>query len=327
MQVNKVNEINGLGMNVYLNHYDKKSIKKLLNTLILLKISWIRLEICSKKYNDPVSLEALSDFVKLCKFNKIVVVGLFSDFIPLTSMSVFFSEKLLKPIHTDVDRYLIFVNEIVKKLSSEVCIWEIWNEQNTRRFWGKVPSSIEYTEFVKKIATEIRGIKKDAKIMFGGIFGNDVDPVYRFIPNSIIANPKYIHEAINHKVGDYVDYYAFHPYTRECYFSLSTSKEIAKSIIDSIKKTQKYYTGLPLIVSEIGVSPVLNLRLNSKEIAKIYHEVINFCLGINLPVCIYALSDQSSVHYGILNPDRNFGFLDYHLNVKQLLKEFKNLAI
>lgn len=317
--------ITGLGMNVYLNHYDKESFHKLIETILLLKVSWIRLELCSYKFNDVKTIKKLHEFILMCKEKNILVVGLLADFIPLNTLNVFFPELRQKAVSSRIDSYLGFIDNLLTYLSKDIYIWEIWNEQNTKRFWVKSPSAKEYVFFAKQIACHIKLKQKDARFIFGGVFGNDVDKVYGFIPNSIIAEEKYIHRAINYGASKYLDYYAFHPYTRECFISVSSAEEIACSIINSIKKTLKYYKAIPLIITEIGVSPILNFRINAFFIAKIYKEVINFCNEKSIPVCIYALSDQSDIHYGRLNPDRNFGFLDYHLNAKDLLKEFKKI--
>lgn len=320
-----MSKLKGLGINVYINHFDSKSVGKLIDSLRLLNIRWVRLEICSEKFINKKKLRILKQFVQKCHALDITVVGLLSDFIPLSIQSVFFPQKQFVSVNDRLDEYLRFLDNVLKHTSEWITHWEVWNEQNTKRFWIHPPSPYEYTQFLKKVSEHIRASQKKAIIVFGGIFGNDVDPIYPFIPDSIVYKKGFLKESLKHGADTYADYFAFHPYTRKCYFSLASPHSVARSIIESIKKTRKKYRSIPLIITEIGVSPILNLRSKARGIAQVYKDVIQYCASIDMPVCIYALSDQSEGHYGSLNPDRDFGFFDYHLKPKKLLEEYLKL--
>lgn len=318
-------KLTGVGINVYINHFDTQSLESLLSSLKLLRIKWIRLEVCSEKYSSVDKLRFLGEFARKCVQEGIVVVGLISDFIPLTYQSVFHPEKKYRSVFDRKKSLGEFIKKVVHEVYPFISHWEIWNEQNTKRFWVRDPSPLEYMTFLREISSTIRSLQKNATIIFGGIFGNDLKPIYSFIPNSVIYRKGFIEACLQDGMSEIVDHVAFHPYTRKCYFSIASPQSIAQSIKDSIHLMREKYHDLPLIISEIGVSPILNPRMTAAGIAQVYKDVIDYCEKIDLPVCIYALSDQHEKHYGIVNPDRDFGFIDYHLKPKELLEEYLKL--
>lgn len=318
-------QLKGVGINVYINHFDKQSLESLRASLKLLRIKWIRLEICSEKYSSKEKIDSLAHFAKMCVDDGIKVVGLISDFIPLTYLNVFHPDNKLTSVYDRRSSLKKFVQRVVRGVHPYITHWEIWNEQNTKRFWVRDPSPSEYMILLHEISSAIRLLQKDACIIFGGVFGDDVKPIYPFLPQTVIYKKGFIEACLREGMEKVVDCVAFHPYTRKCYFSLASAESIAESIIDSIRLTCERYSDLSLIISEIGVSPLLNPRLTAAGIALIYKKVITYCEGIHLPVCIYALSDQHESHYGFINPDRDFGFVDYHLKPKKLLEEYIRL--
>ncbi|MBP9690952.1 hypothetical protein KBD81_02625 [Candidatus Woesebacteria bacterium] len=318
-------KIEGFGINVDINHFDEKSIDILIETILKIKARWVRLEICSNKYKEQDNLRALLMFTQKCHKKNIVVSVLFSDFVPLTFLNLFFPQKTYVPVIDRVEAYEKFVQHVVELLSGYVNHWEIWNEQNSKRFWIKSPSLDSYLIFLRRITVIIRAYQKDATIIFGGIFGNDVSPLYPPFIDSILLQKGFIQEALSQGAGEIVDFFAIHPYTRQCFITTSGHERVSESIIEKIEEARKVYSHIPLLVTEIGVSPLLNLRVGPREVALIYQKLLKYSESTQLPLCIYALADQQGNLYGKLNPDRDFGFLDYDLNPKPLLNEFLQL--
>ena len=320
-----MSKIIGFGITIDINHFDEASFQKKVTALKQLKVQWVRIEIDHTKYNNQQKLLRLKRFCLLCMHNNINVVGLLTQFIPLTVTNLFFSHTSFIPIMNQMDTYVIFIREIVTLLKESISSWELWNEQNSKRFWVDAPSPKEYVSFVATISNIIGDVDPSAQLIFGGVFGNDVSPLYPFVPKQILIHKQYIQECITLGIDKYIDLYAFHPYSRQCYFSLSNSESIFNSIKKNIQETKNAYKNIPLIISEIGVSPVLNPRLSPYDIARIYKGLIDYSEKIGIPTCIYILADQHSKHYSRFNPDRDFGFLDYQLNPKPLFNEFLKL--
>ena len=320
-----MSKLRGFGINIDINHFNDASFQKKVTALKQLKVQWVRIEIDHDKYASLQNRLRLQRFCALCFQNDIQVTGLLTQFIPLTLRNLFFSHDSFTPIIKQMDAYTIFVREIVMLLKEYIAFWELWNEQNSKRFWVDSPSPKEYVSFVTTISNIIYDVDPSAQLIFGGVFGNDVSPLYPFVPKKILIHQKYIQECITLGINKYIDLYAFHPYSRKCYFSLSTSAAIFTSIKKNIQETKNVYKDIPIIITEIGVSPVLNPRLGPYDIACIYKELIDYGEEIGIPVCLYILADQHSKHYSRFNPDRDFGFLDYQLNPKPLFYEFLKL--
>ena len=317
----KVLPLTGFGVNVDLNHFTSSDIDVLISSLQKLKVRWVRLEIDYLKYVEPEKLEAIDYFCDQCLKNNIAVVGLFSQFVPASLRNLFFPHHLHTPVMSNMKPFLSFVTTVVHRWKNNIFYWEIWNEQNSKRFWINKPSPKEYVTFLKQIHTIIRVQNPRAKLLFGGVNGNDITPMM-YMPKHYFHYKGFIEECINLGAAKYVDMFAFHPYTLSCYISFKTADQIAAEIIARIQETYEKYKSQRLVISEIGVSPLLNPKLDPKGIAHIYKKIISYCETIDIPISIYALADQLSSHYGALNPDRDFGFLDYELQEKELLKEF-----
>lgn len=313
--------LSGFGVNVDLNHFSKSDIDILISTLLKLKARWVRLEIDYLKYVHEEKLEAIDYFCTQCVKHDIVVVGLFSMFVPASIKNLFFPHHVHTPVMSNMESFLKFVSSAVHRWKKYIFYWEIWNEQNSKRFWVNTPSPAEYVSFLKQIREIIHKENSQIKILFGGVNGNDITPMM-YMPKKYFHYKGFIEECIRLGADQYVDMFAFHPYTLSCYISLKKPDQIADEIISRITETVEKYRDHTLVISEIGVSPLLNPKLDAAGIAYIYKRILSFCEDNSVPVSIYTLADQHSSHYGSFNPDRDFGFLDYDLKEKDLLKEF-----
>ena len=312
--------LHGFGINVDLNHFDKKSFDQVLDILTKLQVKWLRLEIDYFKYSDSANFKYLVSFCKKVHAEGFIIVGLLSQFIPLTALNLFYPSLQNKPVLKYLKEYLLFINILVPSLKKYISAWEIWNEQNSKRFWVQSPSPHEYVQFFKMVRNVIKKHDSNTQIIFGGLYGNDITPIYP-VPQSIVYMG-FIEKSLQLGVGRDVDYFAFHPYTRDCYISYKNRTEILDGIKKKINELKDRYPQLPLIISEIGVSRLLNPRLSYKDISFIYKSLLDYCNSLKIPMCIYALADSHPKYYFILNPDRDFGFLDHSLKKKDLLHHF-----
>ena len=76
--------------------------------------------------------------------------------------------------------------------------YEIWNEQNIRRFWSTGVNAREYVELLRAANRAVNAGDPDAKVVFGGLSTND----YRFVERAYAAGAK-----------GHFDVMAVHPYT------------------------------------------------------------------------------------------------------------------
>ncbi|MFL5913420.1 MAG: cellulase family glycosylhydrolase [Gaiellaceae bacterium] len=96
--------------------------------------------------------------------------------------------------------YVNFLHAMVQRYAGQVPAWEVWNEENLGRFWGQQPNPGAYGNMLKLSYPAVKSADPNAKVVFGGMSGNDWDylqSVYRDVPD----------------INSYYDVMAVHPYS------------------------------------------------------------------------------------------------------------------
>jgi len=93
--------------------------------------------------------------------------------------------------------YADFMRYVAARYAGQVSAWEVWNEENTSRFWSTGPSASEYVPLLKAANGAVKTADPDALVVFGGVSQND----YPFIEGAYAAGAK-----------GYFDVMAVHPY-------------------------------------------------------------------------------------------------------------------
>jgi Cellulase (glycosyl hydrolase family 5) len=94
--------------------------------------------------------------------------------------------------------YADFMRFLVARYRGKVAAWEIWNEQNTSRFWPGGPDPVEYTRLLQAAYTAVKTTDPTSLVLFGGLAYSD----YPFVERSYAAGAK-----------GYFDAMAVHPYS------------------------------------------------------------------------------------------------------------------
>jgi hypothetical protein len=93
--------------------------------------------------------------------------------------------------------YADFMRFVAARYAGRVSAWEVWNEENTSRFWSTGPSPSEYAQLLKAAYPAVKAGDPGALVVFGGVSQND----YSFIEGAYAAGAK-----------GYFDVMAAHPY-------------------------------------------------------------------------------------------------------------------
>jgi Glycosyl hydrolase catalytic core len=93
--------------------------------------------------------------------------------------------------------YADFMRFVAARYAGRVSAWEVWNEENTSRFWSTGPSPAEYVPLLKASYPAVKAADPGALVVFGGTSQNDYD----FIEGAYAAGAK-----------GYFDVMAVHPY-------------------------------------------------------------------------------------------------------------------
>ena len=93
--------------------------------------------------------------------------------------------------------YADFVRFVAARYAGRVSAWEVWNEENTSRFWPSGPNPAAYVPLLKAAYPAVKAADPNALVVFGGVSQND----YSFIEGAYAAGAK-----------GYFDVMAVHPY-------------------------------------------------------------------------------------------------------------------
>lgn len=95
--------------------------------------------------------------------------------------------------------YADFMRFVADRYRGQVSAWEIWNEQNTQRFWSTGPDPAAYARLVRAAYPAVKAADPNAVVVYGGTWEND----YEFLERAYAEVPN---------LGDYFDVLGTHPY-------------------------------------------------------------------------------------------------------------------
>lgn len=107
----------------------------------------------------------------------------------------------------DMDAFGAFAGACAAHFEGRVRYWEIWNEQNTERFWKPQPDPEAYGRLLKAAAAGIRAACDDCKVVFGGLAPGFIPGpfwLWDFLDGVYDAHPD---------LSAHFDVMAIHPYT------------------------------------------------------------------------------------------------------------------
>jgi Cellulase (glycosyl hydrolase family 5) len=93
--------------------------------------------------------------------------------------------------------YADFMRYVATRYAGKVSAWEVWNEENTSRFWSTGPSASEYVSLLKAAYPAVKAADPGALVVFGGVSQN----AYPYIESAYAAGAK-----------GFFDVMAVHPY-------------------------------------------------------------------------------------------------------------------
>lgn len=94
--------------------------------------------------------------------------------------------------------YAEFIHAMAARYAGRVTAWEIWNEENTPRFWSTGPNAAQYTTLLKTAYPAVKSADPNALVLFGG---------------TSLSAYKFISEAYADGAKGSFDVMAVHPYS------------------------------------------------------------------------------------------------------------------
>jgi hypothetical protein len=117
------------------------------------------------------------------------------------------NDQYMPPL--DPADYADFMRFIVSRYQGKVAAWEIWNEQNTLRFWPTGPNAAEYVQLLQAAYPAVKAADPAALVAFGGLAYSD----YSYVSQAYAAGAKgYFDVMVTHPYSDsnspdFVSYY------------------------------------------------------------------------------------------------------------------------
>jgi hypothetical protein len=297
------------GINLTVKRTDAAYIDGLVEAIKALKIEIVRLEF---DWYHEIEGSVMDRLVTGLNEAEIEILGLLTGLVPGSLRNVFGNASGYRQPFDELDAYLEFVERLATAYKGKIRYWEIWNEQNTARFWLRKPSAAEYFEVCKQSGLRIRGLIEDSQIVIGSLCGNDVDLLAPNIPRG------YLRELLDLGIDDYVDIYGIHPYTMACYMSLKGREGTIAQIKSRVDNFAAAYSDLkkPVWVTEIGISRTW-MRLSMADIAYVYNELINDFGSRGMSTMLWCLTDFDDPIYVPGNPEKTFGLFDVNLEMNE----------
>jgi hypothetical protein len=297
------------GVNVSLAFVKPEQLELFINRIAELGVGWVRLEL---DWYRKLDLGMHDKFVKAMASRNIRILGLLSGIVPANTINLLFPGLRFKSPADNREEYLKFVSEMCRRYSKYIQHWEVWNEENTRRFWIKEPDAESYIELLEMAIGAIRKIDPRAKIVTGGVCGNDVDFM-------LLAKKGFVAGIEGSRLRKKVDGYGFHPYIGSCYVELFKKKEAyAKEAEEEIAHfTDRYVkSGKEMWATEFGISKILTFSIGYEDIGWIYSRLLDYACKRKVRLFFWTMMDMDSRDYSVLNPERYFGLLDSKLEKK-----------
>ena len=161
-----------------------------------------------------------------------------------------------RPVWDNLDAWLLYVENVVKRYKGKVHFWEVWNEPNLYpRFWDKAGDAENYTLLLKATYKKIKSIDPDATVVYAGTAGIPMD----YIEKSFIAG-----------AGESFDKMAVHPY-RTFVTDMEGMDNFRKDIENLRNLMTKYKIGHKDIwFTEMGISSMASVATCGRDV---FHEL------------------------------------------------------
>ncbi len=203
----------------------------------------------------------------------------------------------------DSAAFSTFVRAAAERYRDEVDAWEIWNEPNTRRFWGAEPDPADYAALVAAVSPVIRAAEPGAAVVVGAMSPAQDGPG-EVSPEGFLTG---LYDQLDPNLFDAV---SVHPYTYPAlptqtqdyntFFQLEALHQVMAAAADA---------GTPIWLTEFGAPTGTSDTAVSDD-----EQAVQISSGIEEarsrsylgPLYVYSLRDAGT---DPANPEDDFGIL------------------
>jgi unsaturated chondroitin disaccharide hydrolase len=144
-----------------------------------------------------------------------------------------YNSTFANPAWQHLDKWELYVRNMVERYQGQIPVWEIWNEQNLEGFW-KDPKPENYLPLLKKSYETIKSINPELQVAVGGFAGMPFE---------------YIEKLYEIGGGKYFDIMNVHPYSHPRPPEMKMEQHLTK-----LNEIMKKYgdADKPLWITEVG---------------------------------------------------------------------------
>jgi len=172
----------------------------------------------------------------------------------------------------DQEKFLHYVEFVVKRYKSQIKYWELWNEPDQSAYWKTQDRMVTYTELLKKVYPLIKQIDPTAVVVLGSVH-----------------NPYPLKQMYRNGAKDYFDIVNIHPFANPL---TSEPLQRVKGIYDAVRATmdQNKDSQKQVWITEIGCpgvadpdkemgwweGPPPSEKQQAEWVSKLYDEIISW---------------------------------------------------
>ena len=208
------------------------------------------------------------------------------------------------PAWKHLDAWSEYVRRTVGRYAAKMRYWEVWNEQNTQKFWRDAPSGANYAALLKRSHEEIKKIDPELQVLYGGT---------AHVPIG------YIEDSLKAGAGEYFDIMNIHPYHWQ------GVPELMILELDELKALMKRY-GVghkPIWITEVGWA--------TSQPQTYFRDLLPAALnrlGLDIAKTTVAiLRDPESGSFGELNFDPEFHLANFKARETVRLQQLEELDV
>jgi hypothetical protein len=211
-----------------------------------------------------------------------------------------------RPTRPHFDDFAHFAALAAKRYPEALGI-EVWNEQNTRLFWGGKPKPKAYASMLKQVAPAIHAANPDIPVISGGLASS-----YKSGKRGL-STVKFLKKMYKKRAAAVVDAIGIHAYAKKPYrqdFLGALRIRLAKSQRVKRKRGEAHK---PIWITETGISTTgkqaYTATQQASALARIY-KLFRRIDGVPIPVVIFhrfldvrMAGFSAEAGYGVLNRD------------------------
>jgi len=277
----------------------------IITAITTLRCHWVRLE-CD--FLRPLPTDYLH---KICDWLVWAWVRIMAVLLPLIPWKVkhllFWDRDDTYCYERHSDKFLAFCYETTRLIDTYVSVRQLWNEQNTRRFWWKRPQPEQFARCVSDVFSHCSHVT-GKKWIAGSIMGNDTTHLSR------CQTPFHAHkvyECLDQENRNRLCARAIQPYFPQCYIWRSHKNKYISRFIWLVQEARDLALSksLPLWITERGISKKWT-ALSDNDIADVYAQALKFCASHQMPFFVWSLFSTTFPRMMPWNPEHYFGLMN-----------------